>query len=248
MLIGIFFVIFAIGFSTLSASFSDEIILVNQQINISSDFENTKAESQPFAYIVQISNNVGQIISISYITGSLGAGQALEQNLSYIPQDTGDYKVEKFLWSDMNEPTALTVKPEAKIINVVQTSEQQIQETPQQTVQTELTASTSKSSYNAGDTILVTGTASSDYEYNQPVTIQIINPQGNIVAISQVQPNSYNVFSQSIATSLGGLWSDAGVYQIMIQHGAKETGTSLISLVVILMNHHLHHLYLNLNP
>ena len=58
------------------------------------DFANTKSESQPFAYIVQITNDIGQVISVSYITGSLGAGQSLEQTLSYIPYEAGNYKVE----------------------------------------------------------------------------------------------------------------------------------------------------------
>ena len=57
-MVGAVFVIFVIGLATLPTSFSDETILVNQQIKISSDFENTKSESQPFAYIVQISNDI----------------------------------------------------------------------------------------------------------------------------------------------------------------------------------------------
>ena len=221
-MVGAVLVIFAIGFTTLPASFSDETILVNQQIKIPIDFANTKSESQPFAYIVQITNDIGQVISVSYITGSLGAGQSLEQTLSYIPYEAGNYKVEKFLWSDLNTPTALTFEPVSNTITVVQSSEQQIQQPAQQTVQTELSVALSKSSYNENETIIISGTASSIIEYDAPVTIQIVNSNENIAAVVQVNPNSYGVYSY-IVTSGGPLWSDSGIYQVLVNHGAEKT-------------------------
>ena len=221
-MVGAVLVIFAIGLSTLPASFSDETILVNQQIKIPVDFANTKSESQPFAYIVQITNDIGQVISVSYITGSLGAGQSLEQTLSYIPYEAGNYKVEKFLWSDLNTPTALTTAPVSNTITVVQSSEQQIQQPAQQTVQTQLSAATSKSSYNTGDTIIISGTASSDS--NDPIVIRIYNQAQNLITVSQTYPNSYGVYSQTIQTSEGGVWSAAGIYQIQVDHGEQKVG------------------------
>ena len=186
------------------------------------DFANTKSESQPFAYIVQITNDIGQVISVSYITGSLGAGQSLEQTLSYIPYEAGNYKVEKFLWSDLNTPTALTTAPVSNTITVVQSSEQNIQQPAQQTVQTELSAATSKSSYNAGETIIISGTASS--ESNSAIEIRVYNQSGNLITVSQTYPNSYGVYSQTIQTSEGGVWSDAGIYQIQVDHGEQKVG------------------------
>jgi len=38
----------------------------------------------------------------------LGAGQTLDQILSYTPTESGTYTVEKFLWDDFSNPTALT--------------------------------------------------------------------------------------------------------------------------------------------
>ena len=186
------------------------------------DFANTKSESQPFAYIVQITNDIGQVISVSYITGSLGAGQSLEQTLSYIPYEAGNYKVEKFLWSDLNTPTALTSAPVSNTITVVQSSEQQIQQPAQQTVQTELSAATSKSSYNAGETIIISGTASS--ESNSAIEIRVYNQSGNLITVSQTYPNSYGVYSQTIQTSEGGVWSATGIYQIQVDHGEQKVG------------------------
>jgi len=215
------FVLFAIGLSTIPA-FSDETILVNQQIKIPVDFQNTKSESQPFAYIVQITNDIGQTISVSYITGSLGAGQTLEQTLSYIPYEPGNYKVEKFLWSDLNRPTALTTAPVSNTITVVQSSEQNIQQPTQQNIQTELSAATSKLSYNAGETIIISGTASS--ESNIPIIIRVYNQEQNLITVSQTYPNSYGVYSQTIQTSEDGIWSNAGIYQIQVDHGEQKVG------------------------
>ena len=46
-------------------------------------------------------------ISLSNITGVLGVGQTLDQVLSYTPTEPGTYTIEKFLWSDLSNPTAL---------------------------------------------------------------------------------------------------------------------------------------------
>jgi plastocyanin len=213
-----------VAFGTIFLSVANaESVYVNQQIKIPVDFSNDNSESQPFAYIVQITNEIGQAISISYITGSLGAGQTLEQTLSYVPQEAGNYKVEKFLWSDMNNPLALTVKPESTIISVAESPQQNvIQQSPQQTVQTELSIALSKSSYNENDLIIISGTASSTLEYDAPITLRILNSDQNIVSTAQVYPNSYGVYSHTLIAG-GSLWSDAGIYQVLINHGAEKT-------------------------
>jgi len=80
---------------------------VNEKMEITMDFANDSNDSQPFAFIVQIKDENNLVISMSNITGILGAGQTLDQVLSYIPTEPGTYTIEKFLWSNLNNPTAL---------------------------------------------------------------------------------------------------------------------------------------------
>ena len=80
---------------------------INEKMEITMDFANESSDSQPFAFIVQIKDENNTTISLSNITGILGAGQALDQVLSYMPTEPGTYTIEKFLWSDLGNPTAL---------------------------------------------------------------------------------------------------------------------------------------------
>ena len=85
---------------------------VNEKMEITMDFSNESSDSQPFAFIVQIKDENNTTISLSNITGILGAGQALDQVLSYMPTEPGTYTIEKFLWSDLSNPTSLTDEKE----------------------------------------------------------------------------------------------------------------------------------------
>jgi len=80
---------------------------VNEKMEMVMDFTNKSNNSQPFAFIVQVKDENNTTISLSNITGILGAGQTLDQVLSYIPTEPGTYTIEKFLWSDLSNPTAL---------------------------------------------------------------------------------------------------------------------------------------------
>jgi plastocyanin len=91
---------------------------VNEKIEISMDFTNDSNVQQSFALIVQIKDSDNTTISLSHVTGMLGAGQTLDQVLSYTPTDAGTYTVEKFLWNNFADPTALTDSKETFSLTV----------------------------------------------------------------------------------------------------------------------------------
>jgi len=80
---------------------------LNEKMEITMDFANESNDSQPFAFIVQIKDENNIVISMSNIIGILGVDQTLDQVLSYMPTEPGTYTIEKFLWSNLNNPTAL---------------------------------------------------------------------------------------------------------------------------------------------
>ena len=93
---------------------------VNEKIEISMDFTNDSNVQQSFALIVQIKDSTNTTISLSHVTGMLGAGQTLDQVLSYTPSESGSYTVEKFLWNDFSNPTALTDEKESFTLTVIE--------------------------------------------------------------------------------------------------------------------------------
>jgi plastocyanin len=91
---------------------------VNEKIEITMDFTNDSDVQQSFALIVQIKDSNNTTISLSHVTGMLGAGQTLDQVLSYTPNEAGTYTVEKFLWNNFADPTALTDSKETFSLTV----------------------------------------------------------------------------------------------------------------------------------
>ena len=95
-----------------------DTVSVNEKIEITMDFTNDSEVQQGFALIVQIKDSTNTTISLSHVTGMLGAGQTLDQVLSYTPTEAGTYTVEKFLWNNFADPTALTDSKETISLTV----------------------------------------------------------------------------------------------------------------------------------
>ena len=79
-----------------------------------------------------------------------------------------------------------------------------------------LVVTLNKESYAAGETITVTGSVLSAEA--GPITIVIFSPNGNLASIAQVTADSENNFSEDIATSIGGVWKENGVYVLKANH------------------------------
>ena len=95
-----------------------DTVSVNEKIEITIDFTNDSEVQQGFALIVQIKDSTNTTISLSHVTGMLGAGQTLDQVLSYTPTEAGTYTVEKFLWNNFADPTTLTDSKETISLTV----------------------------------------------------------------------------------------------------------------------------------
>ena len=80
--------------------------------------------------------------------------------------------------------------------------------------------------YGDGSEIIITGKIkeSSLADYPQDVTIMIVSPNGNIVAIAQVGLDSNNEYSYSFTA--GGMMSDAGEYNVKAHYGMQKGETT----------------------
>ncbi|WP_255465315.1 hypothetical protein [Nitrosopumilus sp. b3] len=62
---------------------------------------------QKFVYLFQVKNENNIVESISWIQGELSSGQSLDISQSWIPQRSGNYEIETFVWNSLGDPTVL---------------------------------------------------------------------------------------------------------------------------------------------
>ena len=89
---------------------------VGKQVQVTTDVSNSQNRAQPFAYIVQIQNQDGIVYSLSWITGTLDAGQSLSPSQSWTPTTPGIYTAQVFVWASVGNPDALSPPVTMKII------------------------------------------------------------------------------------------------------------------------------------
>ena len=83
-------------------------VLVDEQVEITSDITNSQDRIQNFAYIVQLKNDEGVTISLAWITGALSPNQRLSPALSWTPDKAGMYTAKIFVWESITNPDALS--------------------------------------------------------------------------------------------------------------------------------------------
>lgn len=79
----------------------------NQQIQIITQIQNLESYKQDFTNIIQITNESGVIVSLSWIVGNLNQGQNFEVSQSWIPKQKGTYTIQAFVWKSLSDATPL---------------------------------------------------------------------------------------------------------------------------------------------
>ncbi|RMW38060.1 MAG: hypothetical protein EA447_04250 [Nitrosopumilus sp.] len=94
---------------------------VDEQIMIMADISNNQDVPQNFAYLTQVKNDQGVVISLSWLTGSLSPRQSFSPAQSWTPTETGTFHIQVFVWESIDNPEALS-PPLSMIVNVENTS------------------------------------------------------------------------------------------------------------------------------
>ena len=79
-----------------------------QQIQIVSNVTNQEDRDQPFVYLVQIQDNNGMTVSLSWIAGSMVPKQILSLGQSWFATSPGTYSAQIFVWQSISNPNALS--------------------------------------------------------------------------------------------------------------------------------------------
>ncbi|MBI3254509.1 MAG: hypothetical protein HYZ55_01130, partial [Nitrosarchaeum sp.] len=85
-----------------------EFVKVGQQVNIQADLANAQDIEQSIAYIVLIYDSNRNIVHRGSIEGVLAPNMGFTPAVSWIPEKTGYYKAEIFVWPSMDNPAALS--------------------------------------------------------------------------------------------------------------------------------------------
>ncbi len=68
----------------------------------------SQIRNQTFAYIVQIKDDKEFTVLLSWLTGQLLRNQELKVSQSWVPEEEGDYFIEIFVWSAIDNPDPLS--------------------------------------------------------------------------------------------------------------------------------------------
>ena len=85
-----------------------DTVSVDQQVQITADLTNGQNRNQAFAYLVQVQDANGVVVSLAWITGSLTPSQSFSPAESWTPTMAGTYTVTAFVWESLDNPTALS--------------------------------------------------------------------------------------------------------------------------------------------
>ena len=85
-----------------------EAVSVDQQVQLMADLMNGQDRNQAFAYLVQVQDANGVVVSLAWITGTLTSGQSFSPAGSWTPEMAGTYTATAFVWESLDNPTALS--------------------------------------------------------------------------------------------------------------------------------------------
>ncbi len=88
----------------------------DNRIQIVGSIINEQNFDQQFVYLIQIKDERDSVVSISWITGQLSGSQNLEVSQSWLPQNSGNYEIQTYVWNSISEQIPLAQPTETSII------------------------------------------------------------------------------------------------------------------------------------
>jgi hypothetical protein len=86
-------------------------ISIGQQILLQSTVSSNWELDLPFTYIVQVRDSNGVTVMLAWMIGELSPRKSFDLALSWIPEKSGTYNVEMFVWKDITDAEPLSYRP-----------------------------------------------------------------------------------------------------------------------------------------
>ena len=83
-------------------------VTVDKQFQISAEITNNQEKSQKFFYIVQIKDKTGFVVSLVWFSGELNPHQKFNPSVSWLPEKSGVFTAEIFVWGGLINHNALS--------------------------------------------------------------------------------------------------------------------------------------------
>jgi N-acetylneuraminic acid mutarotase len=78
-----------------------------QQLVLQRNIENTSEMKQSFIYILQVKDSAGITVLLSWVEGELPPNDSTTISQSWIPESSGKFMLELFVWESMEDPKVL---------------------------------------------------------------------------------------------------------------------------------------------
>ena len=183
-----------------------------------------------------ISPNGSNVVGVDQVTPDTNGEFSTQFNVSNWTQD-GMYKIKanqgtSLLYSitvsvEVNSGiTAETSSTQSSIVDNYSSADalETITESTEETAGLSITANAMEGS----DTIEITGQTS---KTNEDVTFSVTSPNGNLVSVDQISPDTNGDFATDISVG-GPLWSQDGAYTVTAQQGAGSAFTDSVEVEV----------------
>ena len=174
------------------------IINIGQQIQITTDLTNNQVKDQPFAYLVQIQDQNGVTVSISWITGTLTGGLSLNPAQSWTPNASGTYTAQIFVFQSIDNPLLLA-----------------------QPLKTTMTVVGGVSSNHNGTLVFLNGKVNPAMINDESALLMIFSPTSNLVQVSQAPVNNNGAFSEDIKAG-GPNFGATGTYDVKVFYNGTQ--------------------------
>ena len=84
-------------------------VSAGQLVVVQSVLRNNQETQETFAYLVQIKDSNGIVVKLESVEGVIPSGKSFTVGVSWIPEITGTYSAETFVWKSLNEPVPLSL-------------------------------------------------------------------------------------------------------------------------------------------
>ena len=94
----------------LADSFGKQVLhpISNEQLQVVGKVRNDQQYKQSFVNIIQIKEQDGTVVSLSWIIGELNPNQDLQVSQSWLPTKSGSYVIESFVWNSLQDSVPLS--------------------------------------------------------------------------------------------------------------------------------------------
>ena len=190
--------------------------------NIISFIGETTANT-PYVSFVAVSPNGSNVVSVDQVTPDVNGKFSTEFNVSNWTQD-GLYKITASHGTSLLYSITLNVEVISGIATETSTTDSSIvtnqsnndlSEISSESTEDRTGLSITANAMEGSDTIEITGQTS---KTNEDVTFSVTSPNGNLVSVDQISPDTNGDFATDISVG-GPLWSQDGAYTVAAQQG-----------------------------